>query len=57
MKLLDVIFTNDGKEYLTPQQLIKEMKDELYVRGGRVNTVDLAKELNVDFNHINVHVA
>lgn len=57
LKLIDVIFTNDGKEYLTPQQLIKEMKDELYVRGGRVNTVDLAKELNVDLNHINIHVA
>ncbi|XP_023934136.2 E3 UFM1-protein ligase 1 homolog [Bicyclus anynana] len=55
LKLLDVIFTNDGKEYLTPQQLIKEIKDELYVRGGRVNTVELAKELNVDLNQINIY--
>lgn len=54
--MLDVIFTNDGKEYLTPQQLVKEIKDELYVRGGRVNTVDLAKELNVDLNHINNNI-
>ncbi|GBP42323.1 E3 UFM1-protein ligase 1 homolog [Eumeta japonica] len=53
LKLVDVIFTNDGKEYLTHQQLIREIKDELYIHGGRVNTVDLAKELNVDLNQIN----
>lgn len=57
LKLLDVIFTTDGKEYLTPQQLIKEIKDELYVRGGRVNTVELAKELSVDLNQINIYTA
>lgn len=56
LKLIDVIFTNDGKEYLTSQQLIKEIKDELYVHGGRINTVDLAKELNVDLNQINVNI-
>lgn len=53
LKLIDVIFTTDGKEYLTPQQLIKEIKDELYVHGGRINTVDVAKELNVDLSQIN----
>lgn len=57
LKLIDVIFTTDGKEYLTPQQLVREIKDELYVRGGRVNTVDLAKELNVDLNQINIHLS
>lgn len=36
LKLLEVIFTNDGKEYLTPQQLVKEIKDELYVHGGKL---------------------
>ncbi|XP_053604635.1 E3 UFM1-protein ligase 1 homolog [Plodia interpunctella] len=57
LKLIDVIFTTDGKEYLTSQQLIKEIKDELYVQGGRINTVDLAKELNVDLNQINTCVS
>ncbi|XP_060801457.1 E3 UFM1-protein ligase 1 homolog [Amyelois transitella] len=57
LKLIDVIFTTDGKEYLTSQQLVKEMKDELYVHGGRINTVDLAKELNVDLNQINTSVS
>lgn len=53
LKLIDVIFTTDGKEYLTAQQLIREVKDELIVHGGRINIVDLAKELNVDLNQIN----
>lgn len=56
LKLIDVIFTTDGKEYLTPQQLIKEIKDELYVHGGRINTVDLAKDLNVDLSQINANI-
>lgn len=51
-KLLDVVFTTDGKEYITPQHLVKEIKDELYVNGGRVNLVDLAKTLNVSLSHI-----
>ncbi|KAK2563481.1 E3 UFM1-protein ligase 1-like protein [Acropora cervicornis] len=38
---LKVIYTTDGKEYLTPQQLEREIKDELFVHGGRINVVDL----------------
>lgn len=34
-KLLDVVFTTDGKEYVTPQQVQKEIKDDLYVHGGK----------------------
>jgi hypothetical protein len=52
--LLDVIFTIDGKEYLTPEQLRKEIEDELYVNGGRVNLVELSKILNVDFQKISI---
>lgn len=52
LKLIDVIFTNDGKEYLTPQRLLKEIKDELIVHGGRINLVDLAQIIGVDFNHV-----
>lgn len=33
-KLLDVVFTTDGKEYVTPVHLTKELKDEAYVQGG-----------------------
>ena len=33
--LVEVIYTTDGKEYLTPQQLEREIKDELFVHGGK----------------------
>ena len=36
-KLVDVIYTTDGKEYLTPQELRKEIVEELQVQGGTVN--------------------
>ncbi|XP_070550481.1 E3 UFM1-protein ligase 1-like [Ptychodera flava] len=51
-KLLDVIHTNDGKEYLTHAQLTREIRDELIVHGGRINLVDLQEILNVDFSHV-----
>ena len=51
-KLLDVIFTNDGKEYVTPQHLGKEIKDELYIHGGRISLVDLAQVLNVNLSQV-----
>lgn len=52
--VINVIYTNDGKEYITPDYLRKEVEDELYVHGGRVNLVELAQILNVDLSHINV---
>eukprot|EP00092_Neocalanus_flemingeri_P007696 GFUD01008312.1.p1 GENE.GFUD01008312.1~~GFUD01008312.1.p1 ORF type:complete len:788 (+),score=294.35 GFUD01008312.1:119-2482(+) len=52
LKLIDVIYTTDGKEYLTYQQLNKEVKDELYVSGGRLGLVEIAATLNVDFSHV-----
>ncbi|XP_029800670.1 E3 UFM1-protein ligase 1 isoform X2 [Suricata suricatta] len=51
-KQLDVVHTLDGKEYITPAQISKEMRDELHVRGGRVNIVDLQQVINVDLIHI-----
>uniref|UniRef100_A0A6M2DJF8 E3 UFM1-protein ligase 1 homolog n=1 Tax=Xenopsylla cheopis TaxID=163159 RepID=A0A6M2DJF8_XENCH len=51
-KSIELLFTDDGKEYLTPQQLTSEIKDELYMRGGRANIVDIAKTLNVDLNQV-----
>lgn len=40
-ELLEVLFTLDGKEYVTPQRLEREIRDELYLHGGRVNVVEL----------------
>ena len=42
-KLVDVIYTIDGKEYLTPDELTKEIIEELQVRGGKnQNRTELA---------------
>ncbi|XP_040284715.1 E3 UFM1-protein ligase 1 isoform X1 [Bufo bufo] len=49
---LDVVHTLDGKEYITPSQISKEIRDELHVHGGRVNIVDLQQIVNVDLTHI-----
>ncbi|CAH1967525.1 unnamed protein product [Acanthoscelides obtectus] len=54
--MVDLIFTSDGKEYLTPTQLINEIKGELYDQGGRINLVELAKNIGVDLAHINAHL-
>ncbi|KAM8998910.1 E3 UFM1-protein ligase 1 isoform X3 [Sarcophilus harrisii] len=51
-KQLEVVHTLDGKEYITPAQITREMRDELHVRGGRVNIVDLQQVINVDLTHI-----
>ncbi|KAG5326650.1 UFL1 ligase, partial [Pseudoatta argentina] len=51
-KLLDIIFTNDGKEYVTSQHLRKEIKDELYIHGGKISLVNLAQILNVNLSQI-----
>lgn len=51
--LVNVVFTNDGKEYITPEYLQREVEDEIFVHGGRVNLVELAQILNVDLSHIN----
>ncbi|XP_062345877.1 E3 UFM1-protein ligase 1 isoform X2 [Cinclus cinclus] len=51
-KQLEVVHTLDGKEYVTPAQISKEIRDELHVCGGRVNIVDLQQVINVDLLHI-----
>ncbi|XP_028253443.1 E3 UFM1-protein ligase 1 [Parambassis ranga] len=51
-KKLDVVHTLDGKEYITPSQISREIRDELYVHGGRINIVDLQQILNVDWVHV-----
>ncbi|CAG0889263.1 unnamed protein product [Darwinula stevensoni] len=49
LKLLDVFHTSDGKEYITPAQLGREIRDELFVHGGRMNLADLSQILRVDY--------
>lgn len=52
LNLIEVLFTCDGKEYVTPENLMREMEDELIVNGGRVDLTDLSATLNIDFSHI-----
>lgn len=51
--LINVVFTVDGKEYITPDHLERELEDELYAHGGCIHLVELAKNLNVDQSRIN----
>eukprot|EP00731_Ephydatia_muelleri_P001090 Em0001g1090a len=44
LKLIDVIYTLDGKEYITDKHLEKEILDELVAHGGRINVVDLQQK-------------
>ncbi|XP_028393266.1 E3 UFM1-protein ligase 1 homolog [Dendronephthya gigantea] len=55
--LIEVIYTTDGREYLTPAELEKEIREELFVEGGRINLVDLQQVINVDLSHIENKVA
>ncbi|CAG0897590.1 unnamed protein product [Cyprideis torosa] len=52
LKLLEVYFTKDGKEYITPAHLSREILFELEANGGRVNLVDLSATLNIDLSHV-----
>ena len=47
-----LITTLDGGEYVTPDQLEKELKDELVVAGGRLKLTEVQPQLNVDLSHI-----
>ena len=38
LKLLEVLHTTDGKEYVTPNELAKEIREELIARGGAIHS-------------------
>ena len=54
--LVEVIYTTDGKEYLTPQQLEREVKDELFIHGGRLIDVSYLVSLCLVPNKTNCNV-
>jgi hypothetical protein len=56
-KLIDankvrLIYTSDGKEYLTHEQLDKEIKDLLAEQGGRINIIEIPKYLGINYEVI-----
>lgn len=52
LNLIELIYTCDGKEFITPEYLTREIEDEIYVNGGRMHLHDLASNLNVDYQHV-----
>uniref|UniRef100_A0A674DAC9 E3 UFM1-protein ligase 1 n=1 Tax=Salmo trutta TaxID=8032 RepID=A0A674DAC9_SALTR len=52
-KKLDVVHTLDGKEYITPSQISREIRDELYIHGGQLMIFFfLIQIINVDWVHV-----
>lgn len=51
-KLIEVLYTTDAKEYLTWDELRREIVDEVYANGGRLNVVDLPGLLSVNANQV-----
>lgn len=52
LKLIDVIYTTDGKEYITLDQLSNEIRGELYDHEGRISLTELAPILNVSYEAV-----
>ena len=52
LKLIRLYHTIDGKEFVTPEQIQREIKDELFVHGGRVALSDISDILNIDIVNI-----
>jgi hypothetical protein len=50
--LQGLMYTLDGKEYLTPEQLKREMLYELEVSGGRISLSAVETALNLDSSYI-----
>eukprot|EP00041_Stephanoeca_diplocostata_P022683 m.543382 g.543382 ORF g.543382 m.543382 type:complete len:760 (-) comp22127_c0_seq1:216-2495(-) len=56
LNMIDLLYTMDGKTYLTHDQLEREIKDELYVHGSRINIVELHEIVNVDISRVEAAV-
>lgn len=54
LKLIDVVHTVDGREYVTRQQMRREIEDELSVHAGRLSLPDLAASLSLDYSIVEI---
>eukprot|EP01135_Chromosphaera_perkinsii_P004931 Nk52_evm36s304 gene=Nk52_evmTU36s304 len=50
--LIRLFHTIDGKEFVTPGQVKREIKDELFVHSGRISLSELSDILNIDITNI-----
>uniref|UniRef100_A0A1I7YS91 E3 UFM1-protein ligase 1 homolog n=2 Tax=Steinernema glaseri TaxID=37863 RepID=A0A1I7YS91_9BILA len=55
-KLLDLIFTTDGKEYITKKHLVTEIRNECLAHDGRAPIGDIAAALHVEFGQIEAQI-
>jgi E3 UFM1-protein ligase 1 len=51
-KLPNLLYTIDGKTYITKKRLEKEIIDELEYKGGRIGVNELPILLNMDISNI-----
>eukprot|EP01138_Halocafeteria_seosinensis_P008757 gb/GECG01008951.1/.p1 GENE.gb/GECG01008951.1/~~gb/GECG01008951.1/.p1 ORF type:complete len:1155 (+),score=165.69 gb/GECG01008951.1/:1-3465(+) len=49
---VQIVYTLDGEEFVTPSQLRKEVVEEISLRRGRTDNRTVQMGLNVDFNHV-----
>eukprot|EP01012_Entosiphon_sulcatum_P060851 TRINITY_DN8603_c0_g1_i3.p1 TRINITY_DN8603_c0_g1~~TRINITY_DN8603_c0_g1_i3.p1 ORF type:complete len:734 (-),score=115.51 TRINITY_DN8603_c0_g1_i3:13-2214(-) len=56
LKELEVIFTEDGREYVTKKELRREILEEVNLRGGRMNITELPACLNVAMRWIEAEI-
>ncbi|KAK0398625.1 hypothetical protein QR680_002681 [Steinernema hermaphroditum] len=55
-QILDLIFTTDGKEYITKKHLITEIRNECLAHDGRAPIGDIAAALRVEFGQIEAQI-
>ncbi|CAH8575097.1 unnamed protein product [Schistosoma turkestanicum] len=53
---LKLVFSTDGRSYLTQNELDKEIRDEVEAYSGRITLTELASNLDVDFDIIESRV-
>ncbi|CAH8670267.1 unnamed protein product [Schistosoma haematobium] len=53
---LKLVFSTDGRSYLTRNELDKEIRDEVEAHSGRITLTELASNLDVDFDIIESRV-
>lgn len=56
LDMIELLYTMDGKTYLTHDQLEREIKDELFVHGSRINVVELHEIVNVDLSRVEASI-
>lgn len=50
--LVDLLYTTDAKEYMTWEELKREVVEEVHANGGRINAVDVPGLLSVHTYHV-----